>query len=76
MIDANATTVATGAGAPVAIAPGWAPAVVTPRGAAYLRLMDFRDVWAGLSSADRAYFAEDLRDLLVDAVMGAPASTA
>ncbi len=70
------TTVATGAPAPVAIAPGWAPAVVTARGAAYLRLAEFRDVWAGLSSADRAYFAEELRDLLVDAVMEEPAPTA
>ena len=55
--------------APVAYAPAWAPVVLTARGAAYLRLAEFRDVWAGLSPADRAYFAEDLRDLLVDAVM-------
>jgi hypothetical protein len=61
---------------PVAIAPAWAPAVVTARGAAYLRLADFRDAWAGLSSADRAYFAEELRDLLVDAVMDASAPIA
>ncbi len=53
---------------PVAIVPEWAPATVTPRGAAYLRLAEFRDVWAGLGPEDRAYFAEDLRDLLVDAV--------
>ena len=33
------------------------------------RLAEFRDVWAGLTSADRAYFAEDLRELLIDAVL-------
>ena len=54
---------------PVAIVPEWAPPVVTARGTAYLRLMDFRDVWAGLGPEDRAYFAEDLRELLIDAVL-------
>ena len=53
----------------VAIAPAWAPIAVTPRGAAYLRLAEFRDVWAGLGPEDRAWFAEDLRELLVDAVL-------
>ncbi len=53
----------------IAIVPAWAPATVTPRGAAYLRLAEFRDVWAGLGPEDRAYFAEDLRELLVDAVL-------
>ena len=43
--------------------------VLTARGTAYLRLAEFRDVWAELGPADRAYFAEDLRDLLVDAVL-------
>ena len=42
---------------------------ITPRGTAYLRLAEFRNVWAGLGPEDRAYFAEDLRDLLVDAVL-------
>ncbi len=42
---------------------------VTASGAAYLRLAKFRDAWAGLAVEDRAYFAEDLRDLLVDAVL-------
>ncbi len=54
---------------PIAIVPAWAPATITPRGTAYLRLAEFRDVWAGLGPVDRAYFAEDLRDLLVDAVL-------
>ncbi len=54
---------------PVAIVPAWAPATVTPRGTAYLRLAEFRDCWAGLGPEDRRYFAEDLRDLLVDAVL-------
>ncbi len=53
---------------PVAIAPAWAPATLIARGAAYLRLAELRDVWAGLGPEDRAYFAEDLRELLVDAV--------
>ncbi len=69
------TIAATGAPAPVALADHRSTALM-PRGMAYLRLVDFRDVWAGLSSADRAYFAEDLRDLLVDAVMEVPAPTA
>ena len=54
---------------PVAYAPGWAPAALTRRGIAALRLAEFRDVWAELRPADRAWFAEDLRDLLVDAVL-------
>jgi len=63
MIDA----VATGTAVPTVPAPGWAPAVLTSRGVAYLRLAEFRDVWTGLSPADRAYFAETLAELLVDA---------
>ena len=54
---------------PVAYAPGWAPVALTARGTAYLRLAEFRDVWAELGPVDRAYFAEALRNLLVDAVM-------
>ena len=42
---------------------------IAPRGTAALRLAEFRDVWAELGPADRAYFAEDLRDLLVEAVV-------
>ena len=53
----------------VSIVPAWAPATVTARGAAYLRLAEFRDCGAGLGPEDRAYFAEDLRELLVDAVL-------
>ena len=55
--------------AAVTIASGWAPVALTPRGAAYLRLAEVRDVWAGLGAEDRAYFAEELRDLLVDAIV-------
>ena len=54
----------------VAIVPARAPVALTARGVAALRLADFRDQWAALTPADRAWFAEDLRDLLVDAVMG------
>ena len=61
---------------PVAFAPAWAPPVVTARGTAYLRLMNFRDTWATLGAEDRAYFAEDLRELLIDAVMPETAPTA
>ena len=42
---------------------------LTLRGAAALRLADFRDVWAELAPSDRVWFAEDLRDLLVEAVV-------
>jgi hypothetical protein len=59
---------------PVAFAPAWSPPVVTARGTAYLRLAEFRDVWAGLGPEDRRYFAEDLRELLVDAVLPETAS--
>ena len=51
------------------IAESYQRPAITPRGTAYLRLAEFRDVWAELGPADRAYFAEDLRDLLVDAVL-------
>jgi len=66
MIDAAASTMVERLPS-VAYAPGWAPPVLTNRGVAYLRLVEFRDVWAGLSPADRAYFAETLAELLVDA---------
>ena len=54
---------------PVTYAPEWAPVALTARGTAYLRLAEFRDIWSGLGPEDRAYFAEDLRDLLIDAVL-------
>ena len=55
-------------------APGRAVAdrpstALTLRGRAASRLSEFHDVWAELIPADRAWFAEDLRDLLVDAVL-------
>ncbi len=53
----------------VAIVPAWAPVALTARGTAYLRLAEFRDIWSGLGPEDRAYFAEDLRELLIDAVL-------
>ena len=62
--------------ATLAIAPAWAPVALTPRGTAACRLSEFRDAWAEFTPADRAWFAEDLRDLLVDAVLGEPAPTA
>ena len=58
----------------VSFAPGWAPVALTPRGTAAARLGEFQDAWAELTAADRAWFAEWLRDLLVDAVLeGIPA---
>ncbi len=51
----------------VAYAPGWAPAVLTSRGVAACRLSEFQDAWAELTSADRAWFAAWLTELLVDA---------
>jgi hypothetical protein len=55
----------------VEIVPAWAPVALTPRGAAAARLSDFQDQWAELTVADRQWFAEWLRDLLVDAVLEA-----
>ena len=51
----------------VAYAPGWAPAALTARGVAACRLSEFADVWAELGAEDRAWFAETLTELLVDA---------
>ena len=42
--------------------------VITPRGAAALRLAEFGDAWDDLSPADRQWFAPWLTELLVDAV--------
>ena len=67
MIATVATVDATQALPSVAYAPGWAPAVVTPRGHAACRLSEFQDAWAELSIEDRAWFAEWLTKLLVDA---------
>ena len=55
-----------------AYAAGWEPVALTPRGIAAARLGEFQDAWAQLDRADRAWFAEDLRDLLVDACLEAP----
>ena len=55
--------------ATLAIVEPYQRPAITPRGTAALRLAEFGDVWAELAPADRAYFAEDLRDLLVDAVL-------
>ena len=48
----------------VSFAPGWAPVVLTDRGAAMCRLIAFHDAFEALSLADRAYFAEELAELL------------
>ncbi len=55
---------------PVAFAPGWAPVALTPRGTAAAHLGRFQDEWDQLTAADRQWFAETLRDLLIDAVEG------
>ena len=48
-------------------APGWAPAVLTDRGAAMCRLSEFIDAFEALSVEDRAWFAYPLSELLVTA---------
>ena len=53
---------------PIAV-PATAIPVLTPRGRAMLRLSEFQDCWSELTAEDRRWFAEDLRDLLVDAVL-------
>ena len=55
--------------ATLAIVEPYQRPVITARGTAALRLAEFRDVWAELAPADRAWFAEDLRDLLVESVV-------
>ena len=50
-----------------AFAPGWEPATLTDRGSAMCRLLDFEAAFKTLSVADRAYFARELSELLVDA---------
>ena len=70
------TTAATGAPAPVAFTPAWAPVALTARGTAACRLSAFQDVWAELTAEDRAWFAHWLTELLVDACLEAPAPTA
>jgi len=51
----------------VAFAPGWAPAVLTARGAAVLAVLRAQDLIRGLSAADKEYVAIYVADLLVDA---------
>ena len=55
---------------PVAIVPAWAPVALTPRGTAAAHLSRFQDEWDQLDARDREWFAEWLRELLVDAVLG------
>ena len=64
-----ATTMIATEGRPVATVPvqGWAPVALTARGTAACRLSEFADQWATLDQADRAWFAEWLTTLLVDA---------
>jgi len=56
-----------GSGPVFAFAPGWAPAVLTDRGAAMCRLSAFIDAFEALSTEDRAWFAYPLSELLVTA---------
>jgi len=48
-------------------APGWAPAVLTDRGAAMCRLSEFIDAFEALGTEDRAWFAYPISELLVTA---------
>ena len=51
-------------------APGWAPAVLTDRGAAMCRLSEFIDALEALSTEDRAWFAYPISELLVTTCEG------
>jgi len=51
----------------VSFAPGWAPAVLTDRGAAMCRLSAFIDAFEALGTEDRAWFAYPISELLVTA---------
>ena len=66
MIDATAPA------QELAYAAGWEPTALTPRGTAAARLGAFQGAWAQLDRADRAWFAEWLTELLVDACLEAP----
>ena len=48
-------------------APGWAPAVLTDRGSAMCRLLEFEAAFKTLNVEDRAWFARELSELLIDA---------
>ena len=52
---------------PVSVAADHRATALTPRGTGAARLSDFQDIWANLTAEDRAYFAEWLAELLVDA---------
>ncbi len=53
-----------GSGPAFAFAEGWQPAVLTDRGAAMCKLIAFEAAFEALPLADRAYFAEELAELL------------
>ncbi len=55
-------------------APGWAPAVLTDRGAAMCRLSAFIDAFEAVSTEDRAWFAYPISELLVTACEAETAS--
>jgi len=48
-------------------APGWAPAVLTDRGSAMCRLLEFEAAFKTLNVEDRAWFARELSEQLIDA---------
>ena len=48
-------------------APGWGPAVLTDRGTAMCRLSEFIDALEAVDTADTAWFAYPLSELLVTA---------
>ena len=56
-----------GSGPAFAFAPGWAPAVLTDRGSAMCRLLEFEAAFKTLNVEDRAWFARELSELLIDA---------
>ena len=67
MLDVTAA----GAPAPVAIADHRST-VLTPRGTAYLRLLEVQDLIRELDADDRAYVAPLLTEALVDCVAELP----
>jgi len=65
--DSFGESVATTSAPARTFAPGWEPAVLTDRGAAMCRLLAFEDAFNDLDGADKAYFARELSELLIDA---------
>ena len=66
-IDSLRESISTNPAPARTVAPGWAPATLTDRGTAMCRLSEFIDAFEALDTADRAWFAYWLSELLVTA---------